>query len=218
METINYKGFTIKIENDENSINPREDWDNLGTMVCFHNRYELGDKNTGYDSSDFNSFDELKEKLFDDGAVLVLPIYMYDHSGITINTTPFNCNWDSGQIGFIFVKKEDIEKEGGFPEDWKNEYHKGKSDIEIAQTILEGEIETYDQYLKGEVYGYDIEGINDSCWGFFGYDHEKSGLLDEAKGSIDCEIQRRVKKRIEKVKGYIKNKVPMIYRVLPTII
>ena len=30
---------------------------------------------------------------------LMLPLYLYDHSGITMNTTGFSCPWDSGQVG-----------------------------------------------------------------------------------------------------------------------
>ena len=39
---------------------------------------------------------------------VVLPVYMYDHSGITINTTGFSCPWDSGMVGIIYVSKEKI--------------------------------------------------------------------------------------------------------------
>ena len=37
-----YKGYTIAIDYDSDPSNPRE-WDNFGTMVCFHRRYALGD-------------------------------------------------------------------------------------------------------------------------------------------------------------------------------
>ena len=43
METIEYKGFEIEICRDENAESPR-DWDNIGTMVCLHNNYTLGDE------------------------------------------------------------------------------------------------------------------------------------------------------------------------------
>ena len=32
-----------------------------------------------------------------DGMV-ILPLYLYDHSGITMNTCGFSCPWDSGQV------------------------------------------------------------------------------------------------------------------------
>lgn len=41
-EEEEYRGCTIRIEQDDNPESPRE-WDNVGTMVCFHDRYNLGD-------------------------------------------------------------------------------------------------------------------------------------------------------------------------------
>jgi len=42
-KTNNMKKFELKIEQDTDPMNPRTDWDNLGTMVCFHKLYDLGD-------------------------------------------------------------------------------------------------------------------------------------------------------------------------------
>ncbi|MHC4619184.1 MAG: hypothetical protein ACYTEQ_15680 [Planctomycetota bacterium] len=43
---------------------------------------------------------------------------------------------------------------------------------ENAEDALRSEVETYDQFLRGDVWGYiveDGEGEHiDSCWGFFG--------------------------------------------------
>ena len=44
---------------------------------------------------------------------LMLPLYLYDHSGITMNTTGFSCPWDSGQVGWIYASKEDALREFG---------------------------------------------------------------------------------------------------------
>ncbi len=41
----------------------------------------------------------------------ILPVYLYDHSGITINTVPYSCRWDSGQIGWIYQPKSDTATE-----------------------------------------------------------------------------------------------------------
>ena len=99
--------YIIKVETDDDPLNPREEYDNMGTMVCFHKRYVLGDKHE-YKESDYNGWGELEKAITrkEDAAVL-LPIFMYDHSGITIQTRPFSCPWDSGQVGFIFVSKND---------------------------------------------------------------------------------------------------------------
>ncbi|GAF98690.1 unnamed protein product, partial [marine sediment metagenome] len=46
---------------------------------------------------------------------------------------------------------------------------------------LKGEVETYDNYLTGYVFGYCIKDADgedvDSCWGFYG-DPEKSSLKE----------------------------------------
>jgi len=139
------KKYELKIEQDTDPLNPRTEWDNTGTMVCFHKKYELGDK-TDYRSEDYDSWDELKQGIIDnEGEVVILPLYLYDHSGITISTSPFDCRWDSGQVGFIFVSKHKIKKEG--------------IDETKVEEYLKGEVETYDKYLTGEVYGFTIYEI-----------------------------------------------------------
>lgn len=164
----------LKLVQDSSPESPRT-WDNLGTMVCFHNRYDLGD-NHNYNSDDYNSWEEMKKAIIkEENTAVILPLYLYDHSGISISTGAFSCRWDSGQIGFIFVSKEKaLEEFGG-----KIVTAKLKERIE---KILEGEVETYTQYVEGDVYGFQIvdedDDIIDSCYGFYGSDHKESGMLD----------------------------------------
>jgi len=99
----------LKILYDEYPENPRE-WDNLGTMVCGHKRYLLGDKEAK-NIQLYNNWEEWLqgEILKPNGgrsAVVFLPVYMYNHSGITISTHPFSCPWDSGQLGWIYCTKK----------------------------------------------------------------------------------------------------------------
>lgn len=39
-----YRGYTIRLVPDPDPENPREEWDNVGTMRCWHRRYDLGDR------------------------------------------------------------------------------------------------------------------------------------------------------------------------------
>lgn len=159
-QTLEHNGKTINIKYDQDPESPRE-WDNLGTMACFHNRYNLGDKHS-------LSIEEVKDIAENDKDYISLPLYLYDHSGITMNTTGFSCPWDSGQVGIIFVEKSKVRKEYG----WKLITQKRKEKI---LDYLRGEVETYDQYLTGDVFGFEIlnsEGeLEDSCWGFFGEEY-----------------------------------------------
>lgn len=99
----------LKIFVDEHAENPRE-WENLAVMVCWHRRYNLGDKHYFKDPDDFKK--KVKEK-----DNIILPLYLYDHSGITISTSPFGCQWDSGQVGFIYCSKKRFLKETGYTKD-----------------------------------------------------------------------------------------------------
>ena len=174
MERANIKlknGQTVSIYQDMSAESPRE-WDNLGTMVCFHTRYSLGD-NHDIDHNDYNSFSEII-KANTNEADMVLPLFLYDHSDITMGITPFHCRWDSGQVGYITISKEKIIKEYG------------NDSIETRANItryLRNEVETYSQYLEGECYGYilkDSEGEEiDSCFGFYGYDPTTNGIFDQ---------------------------------------
>lgn len=169
-----YKKFTIELIQDENSESPRE-WDNLGTMYCFHRRYSLGDKH------DLDT-DEVKEIFNDDKNYVSLPLYLYDHGGITMSTSSFSCRWDSGQVGIIAVSREKIFKEYG------KKYLTKKLRDQIISYLV-GEVKTYDQYLTGDVYGYQItdseDNVRDSCWGFYGTEN----ALDQARSQIDYYVK-----------------------------
>lgn len=186
-ETKEYRGYTIEIKQDELASNPREEFDNLGTMVCFHSRYTLGDKDTGI------SKEELI-KIANNDDYISLPLYLYDHSGITMNTTGFSCGWDSGKVGYIFVSKEAVRKEYSC----KNVT---KSIQEKVLNCLRSEVSLYDDYLTGNIYCYDVKDKDgesiDSCCGFYGTDFEKNGLMEHARGVIDCCVKKEEENGIQ---------------------
>ena len=167
--------------------NPRE-WDNLGTLVGFHRNYSFSDSDQelDFDTDAYNSFDELAQKTFKKDYIY-LNVYMYEHGNIALSTSPFSCRWDSGQLGFIYVSKEKILKEFGGKIVTKQLKEK-------VLRILEGEIKLMNKYVSGETYGYSIadkEGEEiDNLWGFYGYDHEESGLLSEARNAIDYQFKK----------------------------
>jgi hypothetical protein len=165
------------VEVDEYPLNPRVEFDNISTMVCFHKRYNLGDVND-LKSEYFDGFGQLKEFLESDyNIVCIKPLYLYDHSGITISTTPFTCRWDSGQVGFVYITEEALKSAG--------------LSVEKASDIIDSEVTIYDQYLTGSVYrftlykedlcnlGHTHREVVDSCSGFYGgHDIFKNGIID----------------------------------------
>ena len=124
-------------------------------------------------------------------AVVVLPLYMYDHSGIAISTQSFvgravHGEWDSGRIGFVYATKEDIRK------NWMVK-RVSKQLLEDTERILNGEVEHYNQYVQGNVYGFTIENnesgkIIDSCGGYIGEDYYNE-MVREASSIIDHTIK-----------------------------
>tara|TARA_Y100000310_G_C20624542_1_gene785107 strand:- start:66 stop:839 length:774 start_codon:yes stop_codon:yes gene_type:complete len=245
VERYEYKGHSILVHHDPDPQNPRKDFDNAGTMICWHSRYNLGDIEkppsqeewrkqlaievdpTVEDRIDYwengkgwsrvhgthdpvalvdSKVEGIISKAIDDNVIL-LPLYLYDHSGITMSTGRFSCNWDSGQVGWIYITKEQALKEWG-------KARCTKKVVERAIKYLKGEVETYDTMLTGQVYGFrilkpateamvkaheelEIDVDDDdreelsSCWGFFGSDNyqEDGYMVQECKGEIDHEVE-----------------------------
>jgi hypothetical protein len=157
-------------------------------MACVsHRNYDLGDETL--------SSEDIREIINDDNFV-TLPLFIYEHSGITISTNSFSCPWDSGQIGIIYANKETIIKEfGAFNEDTKQK----------AINLMLCEVKEYDDYLTGNIYGFQLvekktceccshtkDETIDSCWGFFGDDFKNNGILD----NLDKEDLKEVLKHL----------------------
>lgn len=169
--------LTLEIIHDPDTENPVAEDHFISTLAMFHKQYVLGNQNHGIRHEDFSGWDEMeayirKEK----DAAVVLPIYMYDHSGITIKHTPFSYPFDSGQVGFGYITKKHLRGTFG----WKNITQKRRRH---AEQELICEIEIYDKYLTGDVWGYvikDQDGVEiEACWGIFGHD-EASKAGNEA--------------------------------------
>ena len=80
-KTINKgDGYVIELHVDSDPENPRQ-WDNMGEMVCFHKRYDLGDKDHGFTP-------ETLLEYVKDPNVVSLPLYLMDHSGLTMRHPP----------------------------------------------------------------------------------------------------------------------------------
>jgi hypothetical protein len=168
------KDKILNIYHENYPQDPRE-WDNLGKMICTHKRYNLGDKHT-FNFDNHDSWDEVEKAIKREyNIAVILPLFLYDHSGITMRTTSFNDRWDSGQVGFIIATKENV----------REQYSVKRISPKLAEKIkgyLINEVETYDQYLTGEVYRFEVTDLNgvelDSCGGFFGADFKMNGLTD----------------------------------------
>ena len=173
METIIEKdNVKLEIGFDENPDSPRDFYEPLTKMVCFHRLYNLGDKHD-YNHNDYDNWDEmLKDIIRKENPICIQPLYLYDHSGITISTSSFGDRWDSGQVGFIFIRKEDMKKEFG-------KKRVTKELKERSERMIESDVKTYDDYLRGDVYYlklYENDEEIESVWGIYGVDFWTNGM------------------------------------------
>ena len=85
--------------------------------------------------------------VIDQDDVCGLPLYITDHSGISMQTYRFDA-WDSSFVGLIFVEKNFYLAQTCLKDEegWK----------EKAKKTLEGEVKTYSDFLEGNVYGWTL--------------------------------------------------------------
>lgn len=180
--------IVLRIMSDDDGLcpSPRED-DNLGTMVCWHRDYDLGDKHEFATPADF-------EEWLKDNPSVVLPLYLYDHGGLRIKVGSFqgllpqgHAEFDTMQVGYIYCTHDRICEEHGIgevSEEWAEKF----------RGYLEGEVKEYDQYLSGDVYGFSLDRVVkcescgheseediDSCWGFYGHDWKVNGMMEHVE-------------------------------------
>ena len=120
-----------------------------------------------------------------------MPLYMLDHSGISMSTNDYNDMWDSGCVGVIYATREEIlDCYTGWDGMKRLPMKKRltKKMLEEARESLIQEVKTYAEYLEGNVYGYILYNKSkcdhneehleheDSCFGF--YIDEQEDMLD----------------------------------------
>ena len=143
--------MTYEILQDPDPINPYEEFDQIGTLYHWHRRGFVG---TPYDQYEPQQGD------------LRFAVYLYEHSGQTISPHPFNCPWDSGQVGVWVVSKDEI--------------------VDNIEEIIHAQINELDAYITGQVWGY-VTDDGDSCWGYFGDEGMK-----QAKEDANAITQRNI--------------------------
>lgn len=181
IKTINSRvpGLIATIYQDPEPESPAS-WDNLGEITYNKSgRYVLGTHPKSAEQ------DAEIARMVRDGEAYGLPVWAYVHGGSTVKaalTNPFGCPWDSGRSGWVYVMRDKALKEFG------RKLPSRKLRFRILD-VLKGEVETFDQYLRGEVYGYRImngEDVLDSCWGMYGFDY----CIKAAEEVLEAEVNR----------------------------
>jgi hypothetical protein len=193
--------WILEVEPDDMPQNPRKDYDPFGHMVCWHRRYDLGDKHDYATPSEF--WEDMKDSI-----AIIANVFMYDHSAIAFSLHSFygrvpqgHAEFDSMQVGYMYLTKEDLQREYD-TEDVTDELR------EKALAIFESELKVYEQYVNGQVYCYTlytlspcehcegtgevgdytcnacegegkVKDTEDSCCGFYGDDPLENGMSED---------------------------------------
>ena len=182
IHTEEYKDYKIKIFHDTSEDNP-DDWGNDDVFLVFdHRQFHVERK--GFKPQDIydylalkdeisklerlkslkdldfneNDLEDLQDELagyFDyDSEYHIFSLFAYIHSGISLslgNTSyPFNCRWDTSNTGFVLVKKELTVY------DEKTQVKDIVIDELKVEENAQGLVDTWNDYLSGNVYGYVI--------------------------------------------------------------
>jgi hypothetical protein len=159
-------GRRIEVYYDEDPEKP--DFPEWLHVAVAHRKYQFGT-----DNDNFFSWEELIASIPEDA--IKLPLYLFDHGGLSLSTTPFSCPWDSGQLGYVWIDKKEFLKE----------FCKSRLSKELrskAGEHIQSAVKYLDAYVSGEVFGgilFASDGTEkDSCWGFFGSNHYESWLFN----------------------------------------
>jgi hypothetical protein len=171
-------GLTLNIYRDEHEMSPDEDGDDGLFLVGYHRDFTVDRKvSQGLaqciarggkyedDSENSEALDYIKK-------YHIFGLEAYIHSGVVLALSSEgnfpDRQWDVSQLGLVFASKK--------------EWRMRKS----ARKAALGLIETWNDYLSGNVYGFVIEDEGgthyDSCWGFSG-DYEDN-CLPEARAAL----------------------------------
>lgn len=183
VKTHDGKKCLLQVVTDPYPESPRK-WDNVGTMVCWHRQYRLGDEHkyagpedflatlaTGkdtYEREDDRRLAEDNDEDYDDPEHwdteklisiikenhVIFPLWLYDHSGITMSMS----RTSFGAWDTSQVGWIYVSKEEAFKKCGNITEENWR---ELAAEYLKSEIQVYVYYLTDSVFGrkiYEIEG------------------------------------------------------------
>lgn len=148
---IKRRGLTLNIFEDTYE-NPREYYENsnIGKMVCWSDKYEIGDKHEFETPKEFYKWSCKHSNQI----ACILPLFLLDHTNLSISTRPFMDPWDSWQVGYIYCTKEALEQHG----------YKSVVDDKVIESLLEDEVQEYDKWLScyPPYYSFEITDEDDN--------------------------------------------------------
>lgn len=170
----------LKIFVDDCPESPRE-WSNLGYFISIDRNYYSPDNNdvlidiinsTQNIAGDIDEHmklikKEIKEQM-GEKVLYISPVTKYEHSAVyyrlgEVHGFDYSCN-------SFYIVTDRTQKIFGTPK-------------KLFEKVIKNELETYNSYINGEVYGYILYDENgekiDSCYGFYYIEDIKENLPEE---------------------------------------
>lgn len=159
MDSFTHNGCKVTITRDQDADSP-DAWGDDGIfLVAFHRQFHVI-------RADLKKPDDIEGW---EEAYHVIPVNAYIHSGVSLSLAkayPFNCPFDGGRVGYVLVSKA--------------EWETSETAVEAAQAL----VDTWNQYLNGDVWCYTVEGPDgkvEACGGFYG----QQDAITDAKAVAD---------------------------------
>lgn len=185
-DTEEYKGYTIEISYDPEPMNPRTEWDEATTMVCWHSRYNLGDMEHNGKRGRESRLTPISDN-YQEPIDLLYELAGVDRNEYQDEQYEKTGSWDDMDTADLYKLIEEkgtiirtlylydhsgiTISMGGFSCPWDSgpvgyvyitkekivkEWGEGEDAYEKAEACMKAEVELYDNYLTGEVYSFKI--------------------------------------------------------------
>ena len=226
LEAIEHRGYTINVYPDFDAPNPAEEWDCDPTII-FRPDMSRHEGLTTYGAGDYSlelTREQIRENidnikmLFEVDRLVALRSLRYDFFGDSATDAINSLLQEYSEQGATELCE--VLALCGYPCDYSSlrdgdaiavltphffQVTGCRDEFETNKQNLESALHLFTSWAEGSVYGFEVvredeEEAIDSCWSFYGYDHQKSGLLDAAKSSVDDIIEERAEARIQAAK------------------
>lgn len=163
IDSETYRGYKIDLVYDVDAESPRE-WDNISELVQLNSRYNNPDSDASLENEIKEAYARYAHLGRDCSAAVEHYLRAY-HDVVAFR--------ESGQlVGYITKVMSSF--------------------VSSVDTTLTAEMDNYKAWCDGEVYGYVIESLNESCYDYYNTDD----ALNDARAVVDYEIERVHNERV----------------------
>jgi hypothetical protein len=201
---------------DECPIDPINDISGaISQFALFHLKYRLGTNNLNpnlplpkHNKTLLQDIEKAYGKL-----AMFKEVWLLDHSGISLYRDK-KCQWDSSFLGYQFITLEAFNAEKGT--NYTKLSQLTKDDKLTLEAWMDAEFDTYNAYVSGECYGYELYVVEseqtldpiateephgerlDANYGYYGYAEAREFALEVIPGYTEA-LAHREGKRLNEI-------------------